>query len=209
MLFGRLGGTSACVVLALSLAALAGFASGCSKSKALERHTGTGRQAERPPRVPVVDPYKAAFAFASCMRQHGVPHPDPDRGGNFRLTPHDEQLMRRAGPRKRDAAEKACFHYLKPVVSTKPLSPHAKTLAKAALQGFSRCMRAYGYDFFRNPVVRNRSLGRAFFGFEKADPRAKKVQRSERYLRARNACEKKLNAKLDDIVANDRGEIPY
>lgn len=207
MPFGRLGGASACFVLALILAA---FASGCSsESKAVERHTGTGRQAAPPPRVPVVDPYKAALAFAGCMREHGVPHPDPDRGGNLQLTPHDEQLMRRAGSQKREAAEKICFHYLKPVVSTKPLSSHAKTLAKTALQGFSGCMRAYSYDFFRDPVVRNRSQGRAFFGFEKADPRAKKVQRSERYLRARTACEKKLNAKLDDIIANDRGEIPY
>jgi hypothetical protein len=143
------------------------------------------------------------------MRQHGVPHPNPDRGGNFHLTPHDEQLMRRAGSRKHEAAEKGCFHYLKPVVSTKPLSSHAKALAATALRGFSQCMRARGYDFFRDPVVRNTSRGRAFFGFQKADPRAKKVQRSERYLNARTACERKLNAKLDVIIADDRGEIPY
>src|SRR5438093_13677863 len=64
----------------------------------------------------LVDPYKASLAFARCMRQHGVPHPDPDSAGNFHLTPHQEQLMRKATPRQHEAAERACFHFLKPVV---------------------------------------------------------------------------------------------
>jgi hypothetical protein len=157
----------------------------------------------------VVDPYKASLSFARCMRRHGVPHPDPDRGDNFHLTARDERLMRRAGPRKHEAAEKACFHYLKPVVSTKPLSLHAKALAARALRGFSRCMRARGYDFYGDPVVRNLSRGRAFLGFKKTNPRIMSAQRTERFLRARTSCERVLNSKLEDIIATDRGEIQY
>lgn len=76
-----------------------------------------------------VDPYKAALAFARCMRQHGVPHPNPDSAGNFHLTPHQEQL--------------------------------------------------------------------------------EKVLKDPRFLRERTACEQKLNAKLDAIIAADRHEPQY
>src|SRR5919198_2802188 len=153
------------------------------------------RTAARTPRM--VDPYKASLAFARCMRQHGVPHPDPDSAGNFHLTPHQEELMRRATPRQHELAERACFHFLRPVVSTKPLSAHAKALARKALRSFAGCMKSRGYDFYASPVVRNLSRGRAFFGFEETDPRIMKVQRTTRFLRERTACEQKLNAKLD------------
>jgi hypothetical protein len=117
--------------------------------------------------------------------------------------------MRRASPRKHEAAEKACFYHLKPVVSTKPLSAHAHALAKTALRQFSACMRREGYDFYADPIVKNYSRGRAFFGFKRTDPAIMKVQRSKPFLRARTSCEKKLNVKLDDIIARDRGEVPY
>jgi hypothetical protein len=161
------------------------------------------------PALPTVDPYKAGLAFAECTRRRGVPHPDPDRGGNFHLTPHDEQLMRRVGPRKHEAAEKACFHFLRPVVSTKPLSRHAHSLAKAALRRFSRCMAERGYDFYADPFVKNLSRGRAFFGFRWTDPAIMKVQRKARFLRERTSCERKLNARLERIIAADRGEPEY
>ena len=97
-----------------------------------------------------------------------------------------------------------------PVVSTKPLSAHAKAQARGALRSFAGCMKSRGYDFFESPpVVKNLSRGRAFFGFERADPRAAKVQKSPRLLRERTACEQKLNAKLDAINATDRDEPQY
>ena len=158
----------------------------------------------------LVDPYKASLAFARCMRQHGVPHPNPDSAGNFHLTPRQEQLMRRATPQQHELADRACFHFLKPVVSTKPLSAHAMALARVALRGLAACMRSRGYDFFNSaPVVRNLSRGRAFFGFKRADPRVKKVEKTAPFLRARTACEQKLNAKLDAIIAADRHEPQY
>ena len=191
-------------------AVLVSAATGCSTSaKPTASREARGHGTSAHPRAPTVDPYKAALAFAECMRRHGVPHPDPDRGGNFHLTPRDEALMRRAGRRKHDAAEKACFHFLRPVVSTKPLSRHAQELAKAALRGFSRCMAARGYGFYSRPFVRNLSRGRAFFGFKRTDPAIMKVQRTQRFLRERTACEKKLNAKLDRIISADRGEPEY
>jgi len=158
----------------------------------------------------LVDPYRASLAFARCMRQHGVPHPNPDSAGNFHLTPHQEALMRRATPRQHELAERACFHFLKPVVSTKPLTSHAKSLARGALRGFAACMRSRGYDFYDSAtVVRNLSRGRAFFGFEGTDPRIMKAQKTAPFLRARTACEQKLNAKLDAIIAADRHEPQY
>jgi hypothetical protein len=184
------------------LAALALLACGCGG-----RTEAHGRPVE-PPR-PTVSPYKASLAFAACMRQHGVPHPNPDRNGDFHLTPRDEKLMRRAGPRRHEAAERACFHYLKPVVSTKPLSRRARALARNALAEFAHCMRAGGYDFYSEPFVKNLSRGRAFFGFRRTDPAIRKAQRIARFVRVRTECERNLNRKLDRIIAIDRGQIPY
>jgi hypothetical protein len=167
--------------------------------------TTTGGRGEK-----LIDPYKASLAFARCMRQHGVPHPNPDSAGNFHLTPRQEQLMKRATPQQHELAERKCFHFLKPVVSTRPLSAHAKALARVALRGLAACMRSRGYDFYESPpVVGNLSRGRAFFGFERADPRLKKVEGIPRFLRARTACEQKLNAKLDAIIAADRHVPQY
>ena len=119
---------------AAALAVLAGTAVGC----------GGGATSSHAARK-AVDPYKAALAFAQCMREHGVPHPNPDRAGNFHLTPHDEELMRKVSRRKHELAEEACFHHLKGAVSTKPLSAHAKALAVKALDEFSACMRKRGW----------------------------------------------------------------
>jgi len=144
------------------------------------------------------------------MRSHGVPHPDPDAAGNFHLTPAQEQRMKRATPKQHERAERACFHFLRPVVSTKPLSAHAMALAKRALRANARCMANRGYPYFDSPpVVRNMSRGRAMFGYELADPRATRLQHDKRFLAARTACERALNAKLDVIIADDRHEPQY
>jgi hypothetical protein len=158
------------------------------------------------PLAPVIDPYRASLAFARCMRGHGVAYPNPDRAGNFRLRPADERRLRRSSAREREAAEKACFRYLRPVVSVKPLSSRAKALARKALRGFAGCMRAEGFGFFFDPVVTNLTLGRAFFGFKRTASAIRKVERSQRFRQARTACELKLNRKLDRIIANDRGD---
>jgi hypothetical protein len=55
---------------------------------------------------PSADPYQAGLAFAACMRAHGVPHPDPDRNGDFNLTPAQEHRLRAVGMAKVRAADK-------------------------------------------------------------------------------------------------------
>ena len=172
------------------------------------RHTISGTT---PARSTPTQSYRASLAFARCMRAHGIPHPNPDQAGNFSLTPRQERDMRRAAsPKRHEQVERACFHFLKPVVSTKPLSAHARSLAKGALRTFAGCMAMRGYDFYRSrPVVRNLTLGRAFFGFAQVDPRSRPVQNAPAFLRARTACEKRLNARLDAIIAADRIETRY
>jgi hypothetical protein len=183
---------------------IAAWACAYGDPSAAARVAAGHRHAAEPPVV--IDPYKASVAFAACMRREGLPYPDPDRAGNFHLTPRQEQRLFRFSRAKREAAEKACFHHLRPVVSTKPLSTRAKERAKEALRKFARCMRAEGFDFFSDPVVRNRSRGRAFFGFKRTDPILRDVERSRPFLRARTACERGLSARLDKIIADDRGE---
>jgi hypothetical protein len=75
--------------------------------------------------------------------------------------------------------------------------------------GWRRPLRSSGYSFYRDPVVRDLSRGRAFFGFKRADPRIAGAQTSPRFLRARTECEHRLNAKLDAIISTDRHEPQY
>ena len=156
--------------------------------------------------APSADPYTASLAYARCLRAHGLPHPDPDRHGDFRLTPAAEQRLKAVSRAQREAAMRACFHHLKGL-NLKPLSATARAHAVEALRDFSGCMSARGYPFFHDPVVRNMRLGRAFFGFARGDPRLRTAQRSERFRGAQRTCEKNLNARLDAIIALDRAPL--
>ena len=99
------------------------------------------------------------------------PASDPDSAGNFHLTPGQERQMKRATPRQHELAERACFHFLKPVVSTKPLSERARASAKRALTApRPACRLAATTDSRAPPAVHDLSRGRAFFGVERADP---------------------------------------
>jgi hypothetical protein len=195
----------------LAVAAVVAVSCGGHARVAVKHRPAAPRQATST--KPAVDPYKASLAFARCMRGHGVAHPDPDVNGDFSLTLKQEERMRAsATPAQHEAAEKACFHFLKPVVSTKPLSSHALSLAKQALHGFARCMAGRGYDWYRSPpVAGNLSRGRAFFGFRRSDPRADRALRRHdpRFLRNRTACEHLMNVKLDAIIKTDRGVPQY
>jgi Spy/CpxP family protein refolding chaperone len=157
-----------------------------------------------PPR-PSADPYKAGLAFAACMRAHGVPHPDPDRNGDFNLTPAQEQRLRAVGMAKVRAADKACFKYLKPVVSTKPLSKKAKAQARQVLGQVRTCVRRFGFRLGA-PVVKDLSRGRAFFGFK---PSATASPPSRALMKAEHICERRvqLAKKIDAIIAIDRAPV--
>ena len=69
-------------------------------------------------------------------------------------------VMRRWRPPREPASR-----YLKPVVSTKPLSAKAKGRALKVLEELRTCMRKQGFKLGA-PVVENLTLGRAFFGFQ-------------------------------------------
>jgi hypothetical protein len=139
------------------------------------------------------------------MRAHGVPHPDPDRAGNFRLTPAQEQRLREAGRERVEAADSACFRNLEPVVSTRPLTPQAKARALRVLGELRACVRERGFRL-GDPVVRNLTRGRAFFGFD-TDPNASKP--SPAMTRVEHACEVevRLAKRIDAIVTADRSDV--
>jgi hypothetical protein len=134
-----------------------------------------------------------------------VPHPDPDRKGNFSLTPADEARLRAVGRAKVEAADAACFHFIKPFVSTQPLTPHAKAQARAVLAEVRACMAEAGFRL-GPPTVRNLTRGRAFFGFTNDATSSKP---SPAMNRADRACEAKvgLAKKIDAIVAVDRAPV--
>jgi hypothetical protein len=135
------------------------------------------------------------------MRAHGVPHPDPDRTGNFRLTPAQERQLRSVPRSKRLAADKACFHHLKGL-NNRPLTRQAKLRALGVLRELSRCIEGYGFTMGK-PVVKNLPRGRAFFGFESGPPMSKRV------AQAQHTCEKRVDlaGKIDQIVAEDRSGL--
>jgi hypothetical protein len=188
---------------AASLAAALAVA-GCGGGSASEAVDGASGRLAAGARF--VDPYKAAVAFARCMRAHGVAHPNPDRKGDFHLTPAQERRMRAsATPKEHEAAEKACFHYLKGTVSTRPLSPAARRAALGPLRDLKQCMKGFGYEF-GNPTVENMTRGRARFGFDSGPPRPRDAAARARLARAQHICEKrvKLSQRLDAIIKADR-----
>src|SRR5919198_5947635 len=103
--------------LFLLLALAAGTAAvGCSSGQHGARHVARA--------LPSPDPYTASLAYAKCMRAHGVPHPLPDKKGDFSLTRADERRMRAVPRQVRKAADDACFHTLKGL-NLRPLSKRA------------------------------------------------------------------------------------
>lgn len=167
-----------------------GSLAACSSTTATVRHASAR---------PSSNPHTASLAYARCLRQHGVPHPDPDERGNFSLTPAQERKIRRVAPAKREAATMACFHNLA-ALNNQPLSDHARARAVKVLFQVKRCMHGFGYELGK-PFVQNKSLGRAFFGFENVQTGSSAKQRH-----AQSVCEKRvqLTRKLNKIIAADR-----
>jgi hypothetical protein len=182
---------------AIALAAL--VASGCGGAHAADRSTSAARTVPPPTPHAGADPYKASLAYARCMRQHGVPHPNPNAHGDFHLTYAQEARMRAVPARVREAAQKACFHTLKGL-DMRPLTNEAKLRALAVLGQLRRCLLARDI-VMGPPVVRNLTLGRAFFGFKWGPKRG-----GPDVIRAEHACEQKvgLDRKISKIIAEDR-----
>ncbi len=175
----------------LALLATASLAA-CTSTSTVAKHARV--------RAPSSNPYVASLAYARCVRRHGVPHPDPDRRGDFNLTAAQERALRRVPATKRKAAMKACFHNLKGL-NMQPLSEHAKARAIKVLLRLRRCLRGYGIEP-GDPVVENKSFGRAFFGFENGTPGPP----SSKGRNAQSICEKRVDLarRISKIIAEDR-----
>ena len=171
------------------IALLAAVAAGCSSASQVTSAA---------PR-PSSNPYVASLAYAKCLRARGVPHPNPDRHGDFDLTPAQERRLRSVPKARRDAAMKACFHNLAGL-NNQPLSERAHKRALKVLVQLKRCLHGFGYEVGR-PVVRNMSFGRAMFGFEGAGTRG-----SARRQHAQLVCERRVDMarKISRIIADDR-----
>jgi hypothetical protein len=131
------------------------------------------------------------------MRSHGVPHPNPDRKGDFHLTLAQERRMKTVPHAQREAAAKACFHTLKGL-DMRPLSREAQRRALAVLGQVKRCLARRGHVVGK-PIVKPMSMGRWMFGFDRA-------AQGPGSVRDGHACERSthLAAKLDRIIADDR-----
>jgi hypothetical protein len=170
---------------------------GCSsKSTAPPTRPRPPAHASRPP----ADPYRASLAYARCLRTHGVPHPNPDRTGDFKLTAADERRLRAVPKQRREAATRACFHTLKGL-DNRPLSGQGQRRALAVLRELRRCIQRRGYKVGA-PIVRNMTMGRMMFGFERV-PQQVPRQRLER---DQHACERQvqLAKRISRIIDDDR-----
>jgi hypothetical protein len=193
-------GCTATLIRAAVLAVFVAAASGCAGSV----ETGSGMTTRGATAATAsADPYQASLAFAGCMRAHGVPHPNPDASGDFRLTPKQETRMRAVPRSQRVAAEKACFQTLKGL-DMRPLTPRAKQRATKVLQQLRTCLKGHGFEL-GPPIVRNMSRGRALFGFRNLRP----AKPSPRLRTTQRTCEKRVNlaGKLDEIIAEDRSGL--
>jgi hypothetical protein len=170
---------------------------GCS-SKA--SHSSARLHQPRPAPRPTADPYRASLAYARCLRSRGVPHPNPNRAGDFNLTPADERRLRAVPKRQREAAARACFHTIKGL-DNRPLSRQGQRRALVVLRELRRCIQRHGYKVGA-PIVRNMTLGRMMFGFERIAPPPSR----QRFERDQHACERQVHLakKINQIIADDR-----
>jgi hypothetical protein len=154
--------------------------------------------------TPSPDPYAASLAYAKCLRTHGVPHPLPDAKGDFSLTPAQEARLRAVPKKTKQAADDACFHYLRGL-NLNPLSAKALARARAVVADLGRCISAQGYTVGK-PVAQNLTRGRAFFGFDRAAIPHAGTSAGERLTRVEHACEKqvKMDARISKIIDEDR-----
>jgi hypothetical protein len=185
------------------VAALAAFAASCGGAQEHEVAPAPTLSSD----VPHLDPYTAALAYARCMRARGIPHPNPDANGDFHLTPAQERRMHAAAtPKEHEAADAACFHFLRGTVSTRPLSRGAIQAALVPLRELKRCLHGFGFETGK-PTVRNLRRRRAMFGFQRS-PQPRNAAGRQRLQRAEHICEQRVHlaARIDAIVKADRGE---
>jgi len=168
------------------------LATGCGGTKSAQ-HNATAAKPEPPTKA-----HLAAVRYTQCMRAHGLPFPMPNAAGDFHLSYRRERALKAAATQQeRNAADAACFHFLKGTVSTKPLSANAQRQALQPLRALKSCLESHGYQV-GTPIVRLLSRGRAMFGFTRTQSRIP--------TDVQHRCENevKLPQKLDAIIKADR-----
>lgn len=138
-------------VAVATAAALALAAAGCGSSGPSSAGGHSSSRAAK-------SPEQAAYAYARCIRRHGVPSfPDP----HVTATPGGGASVQQGVPASAGlspaikAAQRACQH-LQPGVG----SGHASSgPPKSALLAFARCLRAHGVTNFPDPNAQGQLTG--------------------------------------------------
>jgi hypothetical protein len=188
------------VALLLATAVVAGCSSKASRPSARPQPP---KPSSQPASRSTTDPYRASLAYARCLRARGVPHPNPNRAGDFNLTPADERRLRAVPKRQREAATRACFHTIKGL-DNRPLSRQGQKRALVVLRELRRCIQRHGYKIGA-PIVRNMTLGRMMFGFERTG-RPLPSSARQRFERDQHACERQVHLakRISKVIADDR-----
>jgi hypothetical protein len=129
--------------------------------------------------------YEGALKFASCMRQHGVDVPDPQRaaGGGIMMQSRKDgakgaEKSTTLGPDnpKFKAAEKQCDKYM--VGGGHAPSPAEQAKQQDALIAYARCMRSKGIPFADPEFSGNRVKMRVNAGVRPDSPKFKAADKA-------------------------------
>jgi hypothetical protein len=121
-------------------------------------------------------PQSGAFAFARCMRSHGVPNwPDPNRSGVFDKSKLTSQQLG-AGSSRVQAAQHACSHLL-PNGGSGPTAAQQQQVKAQALS-FSQCVRRHGVPNFPDPDSTGRIPDPATVGIDQGSPKFEAANRA-------------------------------
>ena len=134
--------------------------------------TSTTDAASAPPQHPAA----AAFAYARCMRQHGVPNfPDPRVHVSGSETSIAMMVPGSLGASPAfKSAQHTCRGLLPGPAATSPAEQHARSLH---LLDFAHCMRAHGVSTFPDPTPSGQ-ITREMLAAAHVDVRAPSVQKA-------------------------------
>ena len=138
-MFQMIRPAAAGLLLVTVLTACSAGGAGSSGVASLESQAPAADSSASP--SPSLDPEDAPFAFARCMRDHGIDMPDPETapGGGFSQRLSGDNI----DPEKMQAAQEACQDILEQAMGERrDLDP--EELDK--LVEFAQCMREHGVD---------------------------------------------------------------
>jgi hypothetical protein len=121
-------------------------AAGCAKSTDGKGVASVGGTAT-PSATPSLSLLEQAVRYARCMRQHGVPMPDPVVNGDSIQYGNTDKTA--ADPDTTNRAEQACNQYA-PVLSASDVTQKTEAARQEA-----QCMREHGVEDFPDPVIAN------------------------------------------------------